>query len=76
MIESSEIKKFLHKYIAVGVHHDILADKLFFYFGTLKNVDNTEIKIEMENGFKIISIENIIDIHLVKNNYNEYYGGQ
>ena len=40
-----------------------------FYFGILKYVDSTEVKIETKIGYKIISIENIRDIH-------EAHGGQ
>ena len=63
MIDCSEIEPFLHKYIAVGVPHDIIPGKLFFYFGYLKYVDSLEVKIETNNGFKIIPISNIMDIH-------------
>ena len=63
MIECNEIEPFLNKYISVGVPHDIIAGRLFFYYGILKYVDSIEIKLETKNGFKIIQIENIMDIH-------------
>ena len=62
MIESNEIEPFLHKYVGVGVPHAIIKGKLFFYYGILKYVDSTEIKIETNNGFKIIPIQDIMDI--------------
>ena len=64
MIECNEIEPFLNKYISVGVPHDIIAGKLFFYYGYLKYVDNLEIKLEMKNGVKIIPLDRILDIHL------------
>ena len=63
MIDSREIEPFLHKHVAIGVPHDIIPGKLFFYFGCLKYVDSTEVKIETNNGFKIIPITQIMDIH-------------
>ena len=69
MIECNEIEPFLNKYIAVGVPHNIMAGKLFFYYGVLKYVDNLEIKLETNNGFKIIPIINIRDIHEPRREY-------
>ena len=63
MIDSKEIEPFLDEYVAVGVPHDIIPNKLFFYFGKLKYVDSEEVQMELKNGFKIIPIENIRDIH-------------
>jgi hypothetical protein len=63
MIEPIEIKKLQNNYVAVGVPHEIIQGKLFFYFGTLKNIDDDEIKIEINNGYKIIPINQIMEIH-------------
>ena len=70
MIDREEIEFFLNQYVAVGVPNDMTHGKLFFYFGILKYVDSTEIKIETNNGFKIIPISNIYDIHKARG----YYG--
>lgn len=64
MIDSKEIEPFLNKYVSIGVPHDIISGKLFFYFGWLRYIDNLEVKIETNNGFRIIPIANIQDIHL------------
>lgn len=64
MIEKEEIKQFLNQYVRIGVPHDMIPSKLFFYFGHVKDVNNTEVKIKTSNGFKIIPLENIMDIHL------------
>ena len=69
MIEPLEIKKLQHNYVAVGVPHEIIQGKLFFYFGTLKNIDENEIKLEINNGYKIIPIDQIMEIH--KENQND-----
>ena len=63
MLEQKDIEPFLNKHIAVGVPHNTIPDRLFFSFGYLRSVDATEIKIETNNGFKIIQIDNIIEIH-------------
>jgi len=69
IIDSKEIEFLLNKYVAIGVPNDVIPNRLFFYFGWLKYVDSTEVKIETNAGYKIISIGNIFDIHLV-------HGGQ
>ena len=68
MIECNEIRPFLNKYISVGVPHDIIPGKLFFYYGYLRYVDNIELKLEMSNGVKIIPLTRIYDVHLGGNN--------
>lgn len=64
MIDSIEIEPFLDKYVRIGVPHDIIPDKLFFYYGYIKYIDSEEVKIETNNGFRIIPIQKIMDIHL------------
>ena len=64
MINKEELQQFLDKHIAVGVDsYDINIPGLFFYFGYLKTIDSTEIKIETNNGFKIIQLNDIRDMH-------------
>ena len=75
MIDKEEIKEFLGQYISVGVEHNVIPGKLFFYYGYLKKVDDTEIKLETKHGFKIVTINTIMDIHTIDNKYKEYYGG-
>ena len=64
MMERKEIEQFLGDFVGVGVPHGIVPDKLFFYFGTLIDINNFEIKLELnhERGFKIIPINDILDI--------------
>lgn len=64
MITKEEIEKFLFKNVSIGVPHLVCYDKLFFYYGILIEVNNTEIKLRTNNGFKIVLIENIQDIHI------------
>lgn len=65
MIESSEMERFLYKHVAIGVPHDVIPGKLFFYFGILKYCDFTEVKLELDynKGYKIVPIASIRDIH-------------
>ena len=68
MIEVSDVETFFHKYVAIGVAHDLIPGKLFFYFGYVNYVDNAEVKLETKNGFKIIPLGGIMDIHLAGGN--------
>jgi hypothetical protein len=63
---------FLYEFVSVGVPHSTVQGQLFFYYGKLKEVTEKEIKLETKTGLRLISIENIIDIHLDrrKNNYD------
>lgn len=62
MIEKQDIEKFLNEYVRLGVPHDIIPNRLFFYFGIVKHVDSKEIKIETKTGYRIIQLENVKDI--------------
>ncbi len=76
MIEKNEIEKFLDLYVAVGVDHEFIPNKLFFYYGYIENLTEKEIKLKLKKGIKIIRLDQIKDIHKTENNiYNEYYGG-
>ena len=62
-ITLEEIKPFLNEHVAVGVPHTTYPGKLFFYFGILKRVDDTEVTIQEKNGFRSVLVSNIKDIH-------------
>lgn len=64
MMDKKEIEEFFGKYIAIGVPHDKIPGRLFFYYGFLKYVTDEELKMKMSNGFKIIPLEQVKDIHL------------
>lgn len=66
LIDSNELEPFLNKYVRIGIPHDIVPNKLFFYFGWLKYIDNLEVKIETNNGFRIIPLNSIMDIQLTQ----------
>jgi hypothetical protein len=66
LIDKGEIQLFLDKYVRVGVPHDIIPNKLFFYFGYLKYVNSTEVKIQTNNGFRIIPLDQIMDIQEIR----------
>jgi len=63
MLEKEYIEAFIEKNVSVGVPHLILDNRLFFYYGILKSVTRNEITLQTKNGFKIIQIEEIKDIH-------------
>ena len=63
LIDIEDVEGFLNKYVAVGVPHDLIYNRLFYYFGFLKSIENKEITIRTKNGFKIIPIENIKHIY-------------
>jgi hypothetical protein len=66
MIDSKEIEPFIDKYCRVGIPHDIIPDRLFFYFGWIRYVDNIEVKLEMNNGYRIIPLQKIMDIQMAQ----------
>lgn len=68
----TDIEGFLGKYVALGVLHEIIPRRLFFYFGILKYVDATDVKIEINNGFRIIPISQIWDIQWIKRGDKPY----
>ena len=63
MIEKIELEIFLQKKVAIGVGHDIIQGRLFFYFGRLIHISQDDVKLKTKNGFKIIPIGEIRDIH-------------
>jgi len=68
MIEPEEIEKLLNCYVAVGCPHFVVEGKLYYYYGFLRNINTDNIKIEKRDGFKIIPIEQVMEIHKVENN--------
>jgi len=63
MLKKEELELFLGKHIAIGVPHIVDSDRLFYYYGTLIYVDYRQIKLETKNGFKLVPIDLIQDIH-------------
>ncbi len=62
-IKKKELDKLKGRFLAVGVNHALISNRLFFYYGILEEVTNKEIKLKLKNGFKIISIDEIRDAH-------------
>jgi len=54
-----EIKKSIGKICIIGVPHSADANRLFFYKGNLKAVDNNLAQLECKNGPVFISIDRI-----------------
>ena len=69
MIKKEEIELFLHRYVAIGTPHSVIDGKLFFYYGTLIYVDSEELKLETRNGYKIVPLILIKDIHETRRKY-------
>jgi hypothetical protein len=63
MLKKDDLEKFLDEAVSVGVPHSIIEGRLFYYYGKLSNVSEGEIKLETNNGIRLISVEDIIDIH-------------
>jgi hypothetical protein len=63
MLNKKIIDSFLNKSVSVGVPHIILPDRLFFYYGRLHEVTGSSITLETKQGFKIVPIEQIKDLH-------------
>lgn len=67
MIEKRDIENYKDRYVGVGIPHDFIPNKLFFYYGYLSHIDGEVIKIDMKHGFKLIPYKSIKDIHLTNN---------
>lgn len=63
MLNKDEILLFLGELISVGVQHTVLPDRLFFYYGILIKVDENVLTLRTNDGFKIVPIEQVLDIH-------------
>ncbi len=64
MFRKEDLIIFLDKLLSVGIPHTIIEGRLFYYYGKLIEIDAKEIKLETETGFRLISVEKIVDIHL------------
>jgi len=62
-LEQKDLEPFINKYIAVGVPHEIITGRLFFYFGTLQEITSTDIKLKTDNGYKIVPFADILELH-------------
>jgi hypothetical protein len=72
MLTKEQIVLFLGDFISVGVQHSIIPDKLFFYYGVLIKCDEEEITLRTKDGFKIVKIEQVLDIH-TDDRRNQHY---
>jgi len=63
MITKEELLPFKDKHISVGVPNFYIYDKTFFYYGTLLEVTETEIKLQTKKGYKIVPISSITSFH-------------
>lgn len=64
MLTKDEIKSLLDQCVCVGVAHNTLEGSLYFYYGILLNVTDVEVKLRTKNGYKIVPIAQILDVHL------------
>ena len=62
MIDESDCKSLLGKYVAIGVDHWEIQNRLFFHFGILTEVSNGTVKINTKAGYRIIDISEIKEI--------------
>jgi hypothetical protein len=63
LLAKEELIKFVNIFISVGVQNYDMPSQLFFYYGVLRYVDDEIIKLETQNGYKIIRLVDIMDIH-------------
>jgi len=64
MIDSKECSEFRGKYVGVGIKDIHIPGKLFFYYGTLIDIDEKTVKIRLSNGYKQIFLDDIEEIKL------------
>ena len=65
MMKREDIEKLKGKFTATGVPHTLIPGKLFYHYGTIVEVSDFDVKIELPkgNGFRLIPLDDIQDIH-------------
>lgn len=53
-------------YVDLGIPHYVIPDRLFYQKGMLEEILETEIKLRLENGVKIIPFSQIKEIRLLE----------
>ena len=64
MLSKADFEIFLGKTVSVGLQHEIITNRLFFYNGVLTELSDDTLTLRMSNGFKIIPLDQVMDIHL------------
>jgi hypothetical protein len=64
-MKEDECREFLHTLVAIGVPHQTEA-RPFYFYGLLLEVTEQYAKIRMENGYKVIPLDEILEIHETK----------
>lgn len=63
MLTKENLEPFLNRNVSIGVSHLFMQDRLFFYYGCLTQVTETEILLQTKIGFKRIPLDQILDVH-------------
>jgi hypothetical protein len=66
MIVYEEIRPFLGEFVDVGVAHRFIPGRLFWFYGKLIQINNDYVKLKIREGFKLVAIDDIQQIHLRK----------
>lgn len=66
MITKEEIINLIGFFISVGVPNFDFPDQLFFYYGVLKEVTDTTLKLETRAGVKIVPLAKVMDVHITR----------
>jgi len=61
-MDRSECQEFLLKTVAIGVPHQTEI-RPFYYYGKLLEVTKQDVKIKTTNGYKLILLDDIIEIY-------------
>ena len=64
-MKAEECREFLHTLVAIGVPHQTEA-RPFYYYGILLEVTEEYAKIRMENGYKAIPLDEILEIYMTQ----------
>ncbi len=60
-LSREDLKEFLNEYVTIAIPHLVL-DRPFFHTGILTEVDDYYITIKIKDGYKQISINDILEI--------------
>lgn len=66
LIDVDELREFLHSNVDIGVRDLYSADSVFYFSGLLKRISNENVKLKTKIGYRIITIEEILEIRFSK----------
>ena len=65
-MEREDLLPYTGEFVDIGIPHYIIPDRLFYQKGILEEIFEDEIKLKLDNGVKIIPLNQIKEIRLLE----------